>query len=122
MVAQKDPLCKKHTKVSGSCASQGYDKPLGADPVYKEAKLFRKGKDAQSEPPSMCCACSRSSDTGSDLVSFTNADGQGCSACCTQSPSLLSKYENGKDEPTSTCNSRGATSVDCSYTAVTVAV
>jgi len=69
---------------------------------------------AQSKLASTCCACSRGTDMGSDLVSFTGADGQSCASCCTQAPGLLEKhYESGKDEPSETCSTHGHATIDC---------
>lgn len=60
-VMKGDPLVHFHAKVNGTCSSQGYDHSLINDPVFKDAKLFLKGKhmreavlkrtmDAQAHP------------------------------------------------------------------------
>merc|ERR1712216_718381 len=42
---------KRHTKVLGSCASQGYDKYIANDPIFKDAKLYRKSLDLAASVP-----------------------------------------------------------------------
>lgn len=50
-VKKTDPLTTKHQEVVGTCASHGYSKFVANDPIYKDAKLYRKGAiiDAASE-------------------------------------------------------------------------
>lgn len=47
MVADRDPLVKAHTKVDGTCADHDYAKGLGNDPIFRDAKLFRRSTNAE---------------------------------------------------------------------------
>jgi len=49
---------------------------------------------------SMCCVCSRGTDSGANLVSFSNATGNSCEACC-----AATGAEYGRSVSASTCSS-----------------
>merc|ERR1740129_1247929 len=67
--------------------------------------LLAIASSAQSELASTCCQCLSETDMRSDLVSFTGAEGQSCTACCTRAAGILEKhYEFGDDQPTETCS------------------
>ena len=41
-VLEHDPLARNHVKVNGSCTSNGFSKFVRNDPLYRDAKLYRK--------------------------------------------------------------------------------
>ena len=41
-VLKHDPLVRNHVKVNGSCVQNGFTKYVRNDPLYKDAKLYRK--------------------------------------------------------------------------------
>ena len=53
---------------------------------------------------SMCCVCSRGSDSGGNLVSFSNASNKSCNACCAATGT---EYGYGRSVSDFTCSTSG---------------